>query len=186
MSLKNQLTVAVIGIGHWGPNVVRNFVNHPRVQLRYVCDIDTEAFKRVSKLIPDECQFVTDASVIFSDTDIDAVAIITHASSHHELVKQALLEKKHVLCEKPLALNVREGEELCLLAEPSRLKLMVGFTFLFNNGVLKLKELKSSGSLGKIYYLTSVRTHMGLVRQDVDVFWDLAPHDISIMNFKLN
>ena len=185
MFTEDKLTVGVIGVGHWGPNIVRNLANHPRVQLRYVCDIDTEAFKRVSRLVPKECQFVTDASVIFSDVDVDAVAIITHASTHYDLGKQALLSKKHVLCEKPLTLDVVKGEELCQLAEASRLKLMVGLTFLFNNGVIKLRELKSSGSLGRIYYMTSVRTHMGLVRQDVDVYWDLAPHDISIMNFVL-
>ncbi len=185
MFREDQLIVGVIGIGHWGPNVVRNFADHPRVQLRYVCDVDTGAFKRVSKLVPKECQFVVDASAIFSDEDIDAVVIITYASTHYDLVKRALLSKKHVLCEKPLTLDVAEGEELCLLAEASGLKLMVGLTFLFNNGVHKLKELNSANLLGKIHYLTSVRTHMGLVRQDVDVFWDLAPHDISIMNFIL-
>ena len=124
--MRNEmLNIGIIGIGHWGPNVVRNLADHPRVQLRYVCDIDTDAFKRVSKLVPKECQFVVDASVIFSDEDIDAVVIITYASTHYDLVKRALLSKKHVLCEKPLTLDVAEGEELCLLAEASGLKLMV-------------------------------------------------------------
>lgn len=186
MSLQDQLTVAVIGVGHWGPNVVRNFINHPRVQLRYVCDIDGEAFGRVSNLIGKGCQFITDASKIFSDEDIDAVVVVTPAATHYDLTKQALLAKKHVLCEKPLTLDVGEGEELCRLAEVSGRKLMVGFTFLFNNGVRKLKELNSSNRLGKLYYLTSKRTHIGLVRHDVDVVWDLAPHDICIFNFILD
>ena len=186
MSLQEQLTVAVIGVGHWGPNVVRNFVNHPRVHLRYVCDIDREAFGRVSNLIGKGCQFVTDPSKIFSDEDIDAVAVVTPAVTHYNLTKQALLAKKHVLCEKPLTLDVGEGEELCRLAEVSGRKLMIAFTFLFNNGVRRLKELNSSDCLGKVYYLTSKRTHIGLVRQDVDVVWDLAPHDICIFNFILD
>lgn len=186
MSVQKQLTVGILGIGHWGPNVVRNLAIHHRVELRYLCDIDREAFKRVSNLIPKECRLLTDASEIFNDADIDAVAVVSPASTHYNLVKQALLAKKHVLCEKPLSLNVEEGEELCRLAEASGRKLMVAFTFLFNNGIRQLKQLNSSGSLGKVYYLTSTRTHMGLVREDVDVIWDLAPHDISIINFILD
>ena len=185
MSLQEELTVGVIGVGHWGPNVVRNLVNHPRVRLKYVCDTDKEAFGKVRNLIGKECQFVTDASTIFSDKGIDAVVVVTPASTHYDLTKRALLAHKHVLCEKPLTLDVGEGEELCRLAEVSGLKLMVGFTFLFNNGVRKLKELNSSDRLGKLYYLTSKRTHIGLVRQDVDVVWDLAPHDVCIFNFIL-
>lgn len=186
LSSQKQLSVAVIGIGHWGPNVVRNFVNHPRVRLMYVCDVDKEAFERVSYLIPGECRCVNDASEIFSDADIDAVAVVSPASTHYNLVKQALASRKHVLCEKPLTLDVKEGEELIRLAEASARKLMVGYTFLFNNGIKKLKYLKNSGRLGELYYLTAKRTHLGLVREDVDVVWDLAPHDVSIINYILD
>lgn len=181
----SSLTIAVVGAGHWGPNIVRNFSNHPRARLRYVCDIDEEKLEKVSNLVSKECRLVARASEIFNDPDIDAVAIASPASTHYSLVKQALGAGKHVYCEKPLTLDATESEELCGLAESRNLKLMVGFTFLFNNGVRQLKKLKETGALGAIYYLTSIRTHMGLVREDVDVVWDLAPHDVSIINFIL-
>jgi len=186
MSLQKKLSVAVLGIGHWGPNVVRNLVNHPRVELKYVCDIDKGAFKRLSNLVPQGCRLVNNSSEVFNDKEVEAVVVVTPASTHYNLAKQALLAGKHVLCEKPLTLDAAEGKELCKIAQDSGRRLMVGFTFLFNNGVRRLKELKKSGALGQTYYLTSIRTHMGLIRHDVDVIWDLAPHDISIMNFILD
>ena len=185
MTFSKKLNIGVIGVGHWGPNIVRNFANHPRAYLRYICDIDKTKFKKIYNLITNECRCVTDPIELFKDKDIDAVAIVSPASTHYRLVKQALLAKKHVYCEKPLTLDTQETEELCKLADNLKLKLMVAFTFLFNNGVRQLKKLKDSGSLGELYYLTSKRTHMGLVREDVDVVWDLAPHDISIINFLL-
>jgi len=185
MPSKESLGVGVVGAGHWGPNIIRNFVSHPKVRLRYVCDIDEGKFKRISNLITKDCRCVTDAAEVFGDADIDAVAISSPASTHYSLVKQALKAGKHVYCEKPLTLNTGESEELCELADGRNLKLMVAFTFLFNNGVRQLKKLKDSGTLGAVYYLTSIRTHMGLVRDDVDVVWDLAPHDVSIINFIL-
>lgn len=185
MSFKKYLSIGVIGVGHWGPNIIRNFANHPRVRLRYICDTDGKKLKKASNLIPRECRCVTSASEIFNDPDIGAVAIASPASTHYDLVKKAMLAKKHVYCEKPLTLNVKEAEELCRLSRDTNRKLMVAFTFLFNNGVRQLKKLKDSGVLGELYYLTSIRTHMGLVREDVDVVWDLAPHDVSIINFLL-
>jgi predicted dehydrogenase len=185
MSLSRELVVGVLGLGHWGPNIVRCLANHSRVRLKYVCDTNTQAFARVKSLIPAECQEVTDPDAVFADPEVNAVLVVTPASTHHALVKRALLAQKHVFCEKPLTLDVAEAEELCELAEKNDKKLIVGFTFLFNNGIRKLKSLYEVGDLGNIYYLTSVRTHMGLVREDVDVIGDLAPHDISIMNYIL-
>ncbi|MFH1905628.1 MAG: Gfo/Idh/MocA family oxidoreductase [bacterium] len=183
MGLDNKLSVGVIGLGHWGPNVVRNFARHPRVRLISVCDISKSAFHRVSDLLPEACQFTTEASRLINNPDIDAVVIVTPASTHYNLIRESLIAKKHVLGEKPLALDIGQGQNLCKLAEQSKLKLMVGFTFLFNNGIRKLKELIGSERLGRLYYLTATRTHIGLIRQDISVVWDLAPHDISIMNY---
>lgn len=183
MGLDNKLSVGIIGLGHWGPNVVRNFAKHPRVRLVSVCDISKSAYHRVSDLVPKECQFTTEPSHLINNSDVDAVAIVTPASTHYDLIRESLIAKKHVLGEKPIALDTRGGEALCKLAEQSNLKIMAGFTFLFNNGIRKLKELIGSGRLGRLYYLTASRTHMGLIRQDVSVVWDLAPHDISIMNY---
>jgi predicted dehydrogenase len=128
-----------------------------------------------------QCQALTDPDPILSDPGIDAAVIITPASTHYQLVKQALTAGKHVLCEKPLCLTAGECEELCRLADSRGLKLMVSHTFLFNQGIKKLKDMIDEQLLGEVYYLTSTRTHMGLVRHDVNVMWDLAPHDVSIM-----
>ncbi|MCK4947141.1 MAG: Gfo/Idh/MocA family oxidoreductase [Candidatus Aureabacteria bacterium] len=183
---RKMMNIGIIGLGHWGPNIVRNFVGHPRVNLKYVCDVLESSFKGVKGLLPKECKCVTDASLVVNASDIDSVAIITPASTHYDLVKKALLAGKHVFSEKPLALDGAKCEELCAIAKSSGCKLMVGYTFLFNNAVRKLKELIDSERLGKLYYLTAMRTHMGLVRKDVSVAWDLAPHDVSIMNYLLN
>jgi len=180
---RKKLAVGVIGLGHWGPNVVRNLANHPRVRLVSVCDISKSKFHQVRDLVQKECQFTTKSSHLINNPDIDAIVIITPASTHYNLIRESLIAKKHVLGEKPIALDVKESETLCKLAEQSKLKLMTGFTFLFNNAIRKLKELVDSERLGRLYYLTTSRTHMGLIRQDVNVVWDLAPHDISIMNY---
>ncbi|MCE5272271.1 Gfo/Idh/MocA family oxidoreductase [bacterium] len=182
---KKILNVGVIGLGHWGPNVARNLANHPRASLKYVCDTNEKAFRKVQSLPLGDCRFVTDPAEVFADRAVQAVAIVTPSSTHYDLTRQALLAGKHVLCEKPFTLLTEQGEELCRLAAERRKKIMVGFTFLYNNAVRKLKTLGDSKTVGKLYYLTSNRSHMGLVRQDVDVIWDLAPHDISIFNYIL-
>ena len=185
MRSSDNLTVGVLGLGHWGPNVVRCLANHSRVRLKYVCDTRAEAFARTEGLIPSDCLETGIPDDVFADPEVDAIFVVTPASTHHALVKQALLAGKHVFCEKPLTLDVEEAEELCELADQNDRKLVVGFTFLFNDGIKKLKSFYEMGDLGSIYYLTSVRTHMGPVRSDVDVIWDLSPHDIAIMNYIL-
>ncbi|MEA2063363.1 MAG: Gfo/Idh/MocA family oxidoreductase [Gemmatimonadota bacterium] len=180
---ETSLNISVVGLGRWGPNIVRNLSRHPRAKLVGVCDIEESACARVAELLPAECRQETEASNIFDDPRVQAVVIVTPASTHYELVRQALLAGKHVLSEKPLALTVQENEQLCELAESSGLKLMVGHTFLFNDSVLKMKEIMDSGRLGRLYYATATRTHLGLVRSDVSVLWDLAPHDVAIMNY---
>jgi predicted dehydrogenase len=183
---KERIVIGVIGLGHWGPNVARNFFSHNRVKLKYLCDINEAAFTKVVGFVRYPCEMVTDPAIVFQDPEVHAVAIVTPASTHYELAKKALLAGKHVFCEKPLTMKVEEDKELCSLAEKAGLKLMVGFTFIYNNGIQALKQLKNGGRLGDVYYITAVRTHMGLVRRDVDVMGDLAAHDISIMNFLLD
>jgi len=185
MDANSKLGVGVIGIGHWGPNIVRSFATNRRVHLVSVCDAREAAFAKIAHLLYNGCRRVTDPSSVFESSDVDAVAIVTPASTHFELVKAALLAGKHVFCEKPLALDVDESQYLCDLADRVGRKLMVGFTFLFNNGIRKVKEFVTANSLGDLYYLTSVRTHLGLIRADVSSVWDLAPHDVSIMNYLL-
>lgn len=185
MTTNSTITIGIIGLGHWGLNVLRNFINHPRINIRYICDPSKEALARASHFVPHTCSCVTEASRVIDDSDVDAIAIVTPTSTHFELTKAALMAGKHVYCEKPLAPKTDECQLLVKLAAERDRKIMVGFTFLFNSGIEKVKDYFESGMLGDIYYLTSVRTHLGLIRDDVSSVWDLAPHDVSIMNYLL-
>jgi predicted dehydrogenase len=186
MNKSEMLRIGIIGLGHWGPNIVRSLSTHPRCEIRYVCDILDSNIQRVGFLIPVGCKKTVNADELIQSMEIDAVVVSTSASTHYTLVKHALLAGKHVFCEKPLTLDWRQDLELNELALQLRLKLVVGYTFLFNSAVIKLKELVDSDRMGQLYYLAATRTHMGLVREDVSVVWDLAPHDVSIMNYLLN
>jgi predicted dehydrogenase len=181
--MADELSVALIGGGYWGPNILRNLLQDRRVTVRYVCDTSGAALDRLRLMVSNACMLTKDPGRIFSDPRVQAVVVATPASTHYSLALGALEAGKQVFVEKPLALRVDEAEQLCGTAEERGLKLMVGHTFLFNNRLLKIRELMDQGRLGKLHYITSTRTHMGLVRSDVNVVWDLAPHDVSILNF---
>jgi len=181
-----KLRTGVIGLGHWGPNLVRNFSDHPKVDLTHVCDIVPSSFDRVEYLIPKSCTKTTKTPEVINNSEIDAVVIATPSSTHFALVKASLLAGKHVFCEKPLTLETEKDKELCDLADQLGLQLMVGFNFIFNPGIKKLKELIQNQRLGELYSITTKRTHMGLIREDSSVAWDLAPHDVAIMNYLLD
>ena len=186
MSSPNKLRVGIIGLGHWGPHIVRNFSTDRRCSVRYVCDLLDSTFQRVENLIQADCAKTTRAEELIQSSEVDAVVVATSASTHYQLVKQALQARKHVFCEKPLTLDWKQDQELNDLAEHFGLKLMVGYTFLFNSAVRELKKLIAQDDLGQLYYITTARTHMGLVRQDTSVVWDLATHDLAIMNYLLD
>ena len=186
MKTSKKLRVGIIGLGHWGPNIVRSLSSDQRCHIQAVCDLRESAFDRVASLVSPECRKTLLSKELIESQDIDAVVVATTASTHYDLVKQALQAGKHVFCEKPLTLDWRQDQELCILSKASNLKLVVGYTFLFNNSVRKLKELINNGQMGQLYYLTATRTHMGLVRDDTSVVWDLAPHDVAIMNYLLD
>lgn len=177
-----MLNVALIGYGYWGPNLFRNFNNNEQCRVKYVFDTRQDRTKNLRKLSPG---IITDASYesILSDPELDAVIIATPVHTHHPLAKQALSAKKHVLVEKPLALSVNEGLELKDLAAKQGKVLMVDHTFLYTGAVQKIKELVSNGTIGKINYFDSTRINLGLFQPDINVLWDLAPHDISILNY---
>ena len=179
---EKTLQVGMVGCGHWGPNYLRILPAVEDVSIRYAMDVDARKFERLRELYP-RVQFTTDLDLILNDAAVNAVIICTPSSSHYELTKRALAAGKHVLTEKPLALRLDEAEELCRLAAEKKRVLMVGHVFLFNPGIKKLKELIETGEVGRIYYVTATRTHLGLIREDVNVLWDLAPHDISIVNY---
>jgi predicted dehydrogenase len=177
-----MIRVGIIGYGYWGPNIVRNFVANDRTEMTMVCDTNQGALDRVKKLYPG-VQVTREAKDVFSSPKIDAVAIITPVSTHFEMAKQALLNGKHVFVEKPLTATVAQAEELVELAEKKRLKIMVDHTFLFTGAVSKIMSLVESGKLGNLYYYDSMRVNLGLLQKDINVIWDLAPHDLSIMDY---
>jgi len=182
--MPEQLRAAVIGAGYWGPNLARNFRTSPDWDLVAVCDLD-EA--RARKVVGDRStvEVVTSVSDLLARDDIDAVAVATPAHTHAGLVTAALRAGKHVVVEKPIADGGEAGRAMVALADELGLVLMVDHTFCYTAPVLKIRELIAEGALGDVLYVDSVRINLGLVQPDVDVFWDLAPHDLSILDFVL-
>jgi len=177
-----MLKFGVIGYGYWGPNVVRNLTSLEGSQLLAVADDSLTARKRVQKAYPG-IQVTPDASEVILSAEIDAVAVVTPVWTHYELAKAALENGKHVFVEKPLTFKAGEAEELINLAERKNLKIMVDHTFLFTGAVKKIRQLIDDGTLGNLYYYDSTRVNLGLFQHDVNVIWDLAPHDLSIMDY---
>jgi len=174
--------VGVIGYGYWGPNIVRNLSGLENCELAAVCDKNPVALKRVTRAYPG-VHATTDFTEVLRSPDIDAVAVVTPVWTHFELAKAALNHGKHVFVEKPFTSNSQQAEELIELAERKNLKVMVDHTFLFSGSVRKVKELVDKGTLGQLYYFDSTRVNLGLFQHDVSVVWDLAPHDLSIMDY---
>ncbi len=171
----------VVGYGYWGPNVVRNLDRMDEAEVVAVCDKSAAARKKVAKAYPGV--LVTDnASELMSSPDIDAIAVVTPVWTHYELAKAALQHGKHIFVEKPFTSNAAQAQELIELAARKNLKIMVDHTFLFTGAVTKIKQLLQEGALGKLYYYDSTRVNLGLFQHDVNVVWDLAPHDLSIID----
>ena len=173
--------IAVIGLGYWGPNLVRNFHGVIGDDLRICCDQDAGRAEAIAQRFP-SVQTVTNPAAVLADPDIDAVAIATPVDTHYPLAKAALEAGKSVLVEKPLTSNVAQAEELVDLARRKGLVLMVDHVFVFSPPVQKMKELVAAGELGDLLYVDSVRINLGLFQRDVNVVWDLAPHDLSIVD----
>ncbi len=176
--------VAVVGSGYWGPNLTRNFAELPGRPLAAVCDLQADRVRAMQQRYP-WIQTFTSMDALLAAPGIDAVAIATPAETHHALARQALLAGKHVLVEKPLATTPAECVELVELAHRHGLTLMVGHTFLYNPGLRYIRSLIANGELGDVLYVTSRRLNLGQVRQDVNVVWNLAPHDIAIILYLL-
>lgn len=177
-----MLRVGVIGYGYWGPNIVRNFSTGNDSQVTMICDMNHNILKKVKKAHP-LVRVTADSSELIRDPEVDAVAIVTPVFTHYELAKSALNEGKHVFVEKPFTHTVAEGEALIELAQKKNLKIMVDHTFLYTGAVKKIKQFVEDNILGDLYYFDSVRVNLGLFQHDVNVVWDLAPHDISIMDY---
>ncbi|PQZ91078.1 oxidoreductase [Arthrobacter sp. MYb227] len=178
------LKVAVIGAGYWGPNLARNFATSDLWELVAICDLDIQRASALAAKVGHPA-VVPNIDQLFNDYEIDAVAIATPARTHHGIAMAAMAAGKHVLVEKPLADTTKAGQEMVDTAATSGLVLMADHTYCYTPAVLKIRELIQSGDLGEILYIDSVRINLGLVQPDVDVFWDLAPHDLSILDFIL-
>lgn len=176
-----MIGIGIIGLGYWGPNLLRNFSSLENVHVVGVSDLREERLQKAARTNP-SLILSKECNTLINNPDIDAVVIATPVSLHYKIAKQALEAGKHVLIEKPMASSVKECEELMELATSKSLLLMVDHTFLYTGAVKKLKQLVSSGDLGVIKYYDSTRINLGLFQPDVNVLWDLAPHDISILN----
>src|SRR5947209_1160709 len=175
------ITIGVIGCGYWGPNLLRNFAENEAAELRWICDADDARLAAMGRRYP-AAQTTTDYQRLLADPKLDAIAVVTPVAMHFPIAKQALLAGKHLLVEKPLTATAREAEELIDLAERNQCTLMVDHTFVYTGAVRKMKEIVSSGELGQLLYFDSVRINLGLFQRDINVLWDLAPHDLSIMD----
>lgn len=176
-----MINVGVIGYGYWGPNIVRNLHGLDSTRVEMVCDKSEAALAKVRKAFPGVKTCTNPYDILTSPT-IDAVAVITPVWTHYALAKRALENGKHVFVEKPFTSSSAQAEELIELAERKKLTIMVDHTFLFTGAVRKIRELVESGTLGDLYYYDSLRINLGLFQHDVSVIWDLAPHDLSIMD----
>jgi predicted dehydrogenase len=179
-----MVDVGVIGLGYWGPNLLRNlYTNHRRGRI-VMCDSDPARAAKMRSRYPD-IYCTADCREVIDDESLDAVVVATNVSSHHHLAKWALQSGKHVFVEKPFAASVQQAQEMVDLGERKGLVTMVGHTFMFSPPVIKAKEIIDSGELGDIYFITSSRVNLGLHQKDVSVIWDLAPHDFSMLFYWL-
>jgi predicted dehydrogenase len=176
-----MIRIAVIGYGYWGPRVARNFNNTDGCRVVAICDKNAASLQRASRDFP-HVQATCDLNSVLTSPDVDAVAVVTPVWTHFELAESALKYGKHVFVEKPFTSTSAQAEQLIELAERKNLRIMVDHTFLFTGAVRRIRQMVEEGTLGKLYYYDSTRVNLGLFQHDVNVVWDLAPHDLSIVD----
>ena len=180
-----DMKIAVIGYGYWGPNLVRNFSRAEGIRVQVVCDLNPKV-EKVLHNIYSNIEFSQEWTEVVKRPDIDAFAVATPVSTHYEIAKGALENGKHVFVEKPFTSKVSQAEKLIEIAQKKNLKIMVDHTFLFTGAVRKIREIIDSQELGSLYFYDSTRVNLGLFQHDINVVWDLAPHDFSIMNYVID
>jgi predicted dehydrogenase len=178
-----KVKIGVVGCGYWGPKLLRNFYEMPNVDVVFACDLRKDRLDHVKKLYP-LTKLTQDYRQLIR-ANVDAVVVATPPATHYQIAKEALLQDKHTLIEKPLTLNSRDAEELIELAEKKGKVLMVGHTYEYNPAVEALKEIISTGQIGDVYYMSATRVNLGIFQKDLNVVWDLAPHDIAIFLYLL-
>ncbi len=177
------MKVGIIGLGYWGPNLVRNFLTQNDVEKVVACDVREDRLKSISQKFPNVALSKNCEEILTGDCDL--IVIATPVATHYPIARKALENNKHIWVEKPFTASVAEAEELIEIAESRNLKIFVDHTFIYNGAVIKMKELIEKNELGDILYFDSERINLGLFQKDVNVIWDLAPHDLSIMQFIL-
>jgi predicted dehydrogenase len=177
-----MIRIAVIGYGYWGPRIARNFHDAEDCELVLICDQRPELQRRARQAYP-SVRVTGDSREVITATDVDAVAIVTPVWTHFDLAKAALENGKHVFVEKPFTATAAQAEELIDLADRKHLQIMVDHTFLFTGAVKHIRRMIDEGTLGSLYYYDSTRVNLGLFQHDINVVWDLAPHDLSIMDY---
>ena len=180
-----MIKLGIIGCGYWGANLVRNFYQAHDCEIKTVAEASPARQNFVAENYP-EIQITSDYNDLLKDNEIDAIIVATPASNHYQIANESLNAGKHVFVEKPLALTSKDAEELVDLAEKKKKILMVGHTVIYNEPIKKVKELVDSGEIGEIYYAYASRLNLGKVRSDVNVMWNLAPHDVSVLLYILN
>jgi predicted dehydrogenase len=178
--MEKVLNIGIVGCGYWGPNLIRNFFSLPQCRVKQVCDIDESRLEHMKKLYPSTAT-TTKFEDLVNDGELDAIVVATPVHLHHELAKKSLMAGKHTFIEKPMATSSAECEELVALAAKKNLTLMVGHTFIYSTPVRRIKEIVDSGDIGDVQYISSRRLNLGLFQKDINVTWDLAPHDIAII-----
>ncbi|HTD87687.1 MAG TPA: Gfo/Idh/MocA family oxidoreductase, partial [Candidatus Binatia bacterium] len=182
--MPNPFNIGVVGCGYWGPNLIRNFRTLTDCRVKLMCDLSTQRLKHMSSLYP-EIEGTPDFGHMLNGAGLDGVVIATSVRLHFPMAKAALQAGKHVMIEKPLATSTAECEELVDIAKKNGVILMVGHTFLYSSPIRKIKQIVDWGDIGDIRYISSRRLNLGLFQKDINVTWDLAPHDISIVLYIL-
>ena len=180
-----MLTIAIIGVGYWGPKLVKNFSAIPEISIKYICDLDKERIEKIISDYPNVEIATTDTNQIMSDDEVSAVVIATPVQTHYSLAKEALTAGKHVLVEKPITDDVAKAQEMVELAKQKKLILMVDHISVYIGAVQKIREIIQQGELGQILYFYSMRINLGKFHKDVNVVWDLVPHDLSILKYAI-
>ena len=177
-----MLKMAAVGCGYWGPNLIRNFNSNPEVDLVAICDLDEGRRKHMGGLYP-HARVTDDLQSVIDDESIQAVVVATPVSTHFPIGKAVLESGKHLFVEKPMAASAEECRQLCEIAKAGNLQIMVGHTFLFVPAVRMIHDLMAKGDLGDIYYVNIQRVNLGIFQKDVNVVWDLVPHDVAMLNY---
>lgn len=182
--MSKPINVAVVGCGYWGPNLIRNFSALPDCRVKYVCDLDAKRLAHMKRLYQ-AVETTREFDALIGDKELDAIAIATPVHLHFDLAKKSLSAGKHTFIEKPMTQTSEQSNELVQIAAKKKLTLMVGHTFIYSAPVRRIREIISSGDIGEIQYISSRRLNLGLFQKDINVAWDLAPHDIAIILYLL-